>query len=256
MKLGPNLVLFWGIFRQFTGRFCLKGQNWAAAILSSQGTMMAKLAARLCRGSVFGVPSDLGRPLDEVGFVVLDTETTGVQEGVDEILEVGAVRMVGCRVLVGQTFHRLVRPRRDGWGPTVPIHRIRPADVAAASPIEAVLPELEEFCRDSVIVGHKVGFDRAFLKRAGFAVKRFRWVDTGRVEGWLEAQAAGPPPADPVVVWDLESLVRRYGVRLLMPHSALADALATAQVWQRQLARLEGLGVRTLGDLLLAVRGI
>ena len=92
----------------------------------------------------------------------------------------------GGRVLIGQTFHRLVRPRRNGWGPTVPIHRIRPADVEAAPPIEAVLPELADFCRGAVIVGHKVGFDRAFLKRAGFPAERFRWVDIGRVEGWLE----------------------------------------------------------------------
>lgn len=219
--------------------------------------MVANLAARLRRGAAFGVLSDPGRPLAEVPFVALDTETTGVREGADEILEVGAVRMVGGRVLVGQTFHRLVRPSRPAWGPTVPIHRIRPADVAAASPIEAVLPELAEFCRDSVIVGYKVGFDRAFLKRAGFPVDRFHWVDVARVEGWLEAQAAGgPPAADPVPVCDLETLARRYGVELLRPHSAPADALATAQVWQRQLPRLEGLGVRTLGDLLLAVRGI
>jgi DNA polymerase-3 subunit epsilon len=216
--------------------------------------MVAKLAARLCPGAAFGAPADLGRPLAEVPFVVLDTETTGVREGVDEILEVGAVRMVGGRVLIGQTFHRLVRPGRNGWGPTVPIHRIRPADVAAAPPIEAVLPELVAFCREAVIVGHKVGFDRAFLKRAGFPVGRFRWVDIDRVEGWLEAQAVGGPPgADPVAVWDLEALARRYGVELFRPHSAPADALAAAQVWQRQLTRLEGFGVRTLGDLLLAV---
>jgi len=150
-----------------------------------------------------------------------------------------------------------VRPRRNGWGPTVPIHRIRPADVEAAPPIEAVLPELADFCRGAVIVGHKVGFDRAFLKRAGFPAERFRWVDIGRVEGWLEAQAAGGPPGvDPVAVWDLEALASRYGVELLRPHSAPADALAAAQVWQRQLTPLEGFGVRTLGDLFLAVRAL
>ncbi len=217
--------------------------------------MIAKLAAYIRQVSGSGRPVHRHRPLTEVGFVVLDIETTGLRGDADEILEVGAVKMVGSRILVGRTFHRLVCPRQNSWGRTVPIHRIRPADVATAPPVEAVIPELVDFCRDHIIVGHKVGFDRAFLRRAGFPVDEFSWVDTGRVERWLAAQAARQPEAAGLPeAEDLETLARRYRVDLLRPHNALADALATAQVWQRQLARLEEFGVRTVADLALVNR--
>ncbi len=187
--------------------------------------------------------------------MVVDTETTGLQGDADEILEVGAVKMVGNRILVGSTFHRLVRPRRNGWGRTVPIHRIRPADVLTAPPVEAVIPALAEFCRDHILVGHNVAFDRAFLQRAGFPVDGFIWVDTGQVEQWLAAQAAGQNgAADLPELNDLETLARRYRVPVLRPHNALADALATAQIWQRQLFKLEAFGVKTVADLVLVSR--
>jgi DNA polymerase-3 subunit epsilon len=217
--------------------------------------MITKLAACIRQVSGRGRRFSSDRLLAEAAFVVLDIETTGLWAEVDEVLEVGAIKLAGNRILVGQTFHRLVRPRQKSWGRTVPIHRIRPVDVVTAPPAEVVIPELVEFCRDHIIVGHKVGFDRAFLRRAGFPVGEFLWVDTGRVERWLAVQAARQPEAGRAPeVEDLETLARRYRVELLRPHNALADALATAGIWQRQLYRLQAFRVKTVGDLVLVGR--
>lgn len=217
--------------------------------------MITKLAACIRQVSGRGRRFLSDRPLAEAGFVVLDVETTGVQGDTDEILEIGAIKMVGSRILVGQTFHRLVRPRQKSWGRTVPVHRIRPADVLTAPPVETVIPELVGFCRGHVIVGYRVEFDRAFLRRAGFPVDEFVWVAVDRVERWLSGHANGQPVGIELLgVDDLERLARRYRVELLRPHNALADALATAGIWQRQLYRLQAFGVKTVGDLVLVGR--
>ena len=107
---------------------------------------------------------DLGMPLTDVTFCVVDLETTGTSAADCAITEVGAVKLRGGECL--GTFQTLVDPG-TGIPPSITILTgITEAMVVDAPPIRAVLPSLLEFLGDAVVVGHNIHFDLSFLKAA------------------------------------------------------------------------------------------
>lgn len=196
------------------------------------------------------------QPLTETTFTVIDTELTGLDPNSDEILAIGAIRMIGTRILVGQTLYSTVRPERRGWGTSVLIHGIRPVDVLQAPPADAVLPALVEFCAGTVIVGYGVELDRRVLERSLARLKMDEfprlWLDIARVERWLRSRGgqhpeAGAAEGSPT----LAGLAYAEGIAVPATHHALADAFVAAQLWQRQLTQLLAENVTTIGDLSL-----
>ena len=98
-----------------------------------------------------GTFDELGQPLPLVTFCVIDLETTGGDRGADSITEVGAVKVRGGEVL--GTLSTLVNPGR-AIPPTITLLTgITDRMVATAPRIETVLPTLQEFVGDAVIVG-------------------------------------------------------------------------------------------------------
>ena len=107
---------------------------------------------------------DLGAPLVDTTFVVVDLETTGGSPTADSITEVGAVKVRGGECL--GTFQTMVNPGR-AIPPTITVLTgITESMVVRAPRIETVLPSLLEFMGDAVIVGHNVRFDVGFLQAA------------------------------------------------------------------------------------------
>ena len=107
---------------------------------------------------------DLGTPLSDVTFVVVDLETTGGTPADCAITEIGAVKVRGGEVL-GE-FQTLVDP-----GGPVPafiqvLTGITTTMLIGAPPIEQVLPSFLEFSRGAVLVAHDAPFDIGFLKAA------------------------------------------------------------------------------------------
>ena len=123
---------------------------------------------------------DLGSPLADVTFCIVDLETTGGQAGVDLITEVGAVKVRGGACL--GTLQSLVNPGRAIPTNITVLTGITDAHVVRAPRIEAVLPAFLEFLGDAVLVGHNLRFDRSFLDAALTATGREpltnRGVDT------------------------------------------------------------------------------
>lgn len=196
------------------------------------------------------------QPLTETAFTVIDTELTGLDPGSDEILAIGAIRMIGTRILVGQTLFSTVRPERRSWGTSVLIHGIRPADALQAPPADAVLPALVEFCMGTVIVGYGVELDRRVLERSLACLEMEKlprlWLDIARVERWLRSRGGQHPEASTAEGSPtLAGLAYAEGIAVPAAHHALADAFVAAQLWQRQLARLLAENVTTVGDLAL-----
>ncbi len=196
------------------------------------------------------------QPLAEAAFTVVDTELTGLDPDSDEILAIGFIRMIGTRILVGETLFSAIRPERRAWGASVPVHGIRPVDVQHASPAEAVLPALIDFCKGTVMVGYGVDLDRRVLERSLARLGKDElprlWLDIARVERWLRSRAGRLPEAG---AWErlptLATLAQQAGIPVPATHHALADAFVAAQLWQRQLARLLAERVTTVGDLAL-----
>ena len=133
--------------------------------------------------AVQGTFDELGVPLREVTFVVVDLETTGGSPATSGITEIGAVKVRGGEVL-GE-LHTLVNPGEPIPSFIAVLTGITNGMVATAPRIDAVLPAFLEFARDCVLVAHNAPFDLGFLKAAcaGLGVNwpGFDSVDTARL---------------------------------------------------------------------------
>jgi DNA polymerase-3 subunit epsilon len=187
---------------------------------------------------------DMGAPLIEVPFCVLDLETTGGSPADCSITEIGAVKYVGG-VEVG-SFQTLVNP-----GSPIPpfitiLTGITQAMVVQAPGIEEVLPTFLEFIGDSVIVGHNVRFDLSFLNadalRLGYGRLPNRSVDTCALARRLIRNE--------VRNLKLQTLAGYFRSPTAPTHRALEDAKATAWVLHGLLERAGSLGITALEDLL------
>jgi DNA polymerase III subunit epsilon len=102
-------------------------------------------------------------PADE--WVALDCETTGLDLRRDSIISIGAVRIVGNRLLTSQCFEALVRPDRALKPDSVRVHRLRERDVAQGIAAETAVRQLLHFVGSRPLVGYYLEFDRAMLNR-------------------------------------------------------------------------------------------
>jgi DNA polymerase III epsilon subunit family exonuclease len=198
------------------------------------------------------LPADRTRRLDEITFVVFDTETTGLlPEAGDRVISLAAVRVRGGQVRRGEAFDALVQPERPIPSESVKFHGITDAMVDGAPTIDLVLPAFLRFAGEAVLVGHEASFDLRFLepevRRLGLPSLTARPIlDTRLLSRSLHGPAEGHT---------LEAIAARLGVTVTGRHSALGDALTTAEILVRLVALLGNRGVRTLGEALEAVRG-
>jgi DNA polymerase-3 subunit epsilon len=191
------------------------------------------------------VPPEADTPLAELSATVLDTETTGLDAATARLLSVGAVRLHGTRVFHGAVLERLVNPGVDIPLRATAVHGLTNAMVAGAPAFADILPDLEAFLADTLIVGHNIRFDLAVLsremERAGSPWTRPLSLDTA-----LLFMALEPDGND----LSLEALAAHFGVTVQGRHTALGDSLVTAEIYVRMVPRLRDKGVETFGDAL------
>ncbi|MDQ6875242.1 MAG: DEDD exonuclease domain-containing protein [Actinomycetota bacterium] len=187
---------------------------------------------------------ELGEPLREVTFVVVDLETTGGSAATSAITEIGAVRVRAGEVL-GE-FQTLVNPGA-GIPPFIAVLTgITDAMVATAPRLGAVLPAFLEFARGSVLVAHNAPFDLGFL-RAGCAQLGVQWPGFRHVDTAILARRALTRDESPDC--RLATLARLFRAHTQPCHRALSDARATVDVLHGLLERVGNLGVQSLDEL-------
>jgi DNA polymerase III subunit epsilon len=188
---------------------------------------------------------DIGTPLVDIEFAVLDLETTGGSPATDRITEVGVVKVCGGQVT--GTFHTLVDPEVPIPPIITALTGITDRMVAGAEPIQVVLPCLLEFLGGAVLVAHNAPFDRRFLQtnleRHGYRRLANRVVCTARLARKLL-------PRDEVPNVRLATLAAHLGASVAPCHRALTDARATVDVLHALLERAGSYGVLALEDLL------
>lgn len=187
---------------------------------------------------------DLGVPLSEVVFCVIDLETTGASPKTCEITEVGAAKYQGG-VCIG-TFQTLINPGVPIPPEIIYLTGITETMVGPAPLIDPVLPMLLEFIGNAVIVGHNVRFDLGFLNKAlsdrDYPKLSNRVVDTCSLARRLVRSE--------VANCKLGTLSAHFGFVNQPTHRALDDVLATADLLHILLERAAGFGVLGLDDLL------
>ncbi len=191
---------------------------------------------------------DLGTPLADVTFCVLDIETTGGDRNTDLITEIGMVKVRAGEFL--GALQTLVNPGRAIPPMITMLTGITESMVVRAPAIDAVLPAMVEFLADAVVVGHNVGFDMAFINAA--LTRRGDPEITNPVIDTLPL--ARRLIRDEVPDCRLGTLASRFRLDHRPSHRALDDALATTDLLHFLLERAAGLGVLGLDDLIALPR--
>ena len=190
-----------------------------------------------------GDPDDTA--LRDLTFVVFDSETTGLNPIRDEVVQLGAVRIVNGRIIRSEVFDALVNPGMPIPPGSTKVHRITDGMVANAPDFRAVRAAFHAFAKGAVIVAHNAPFDMAFVhrhaKETGLQFEN-PVLDTVHLSAIVFGGSAEHT---------LDALCDRLkiSVPVAARHTALGDAMATAEAFVALLPILEGMGLHTFGQV-------
>jgi DNA polymerase III subunit epsilon len=191
-----------------------------------------------------------GTPIEQVRFVVLDSETTGLDQHTDRIITIGAVAVCAHEIVLEDSFDALLTVTENTSAVTV--HGITRDEARSGMDEKQALASFLDYLQDAVIVGHHIGHDIGVLDAGyergwGFRTLN-RSLDTMDLTLHLERDGAfaGRPP---IRSFTLDALCDLFGVIPHDRHTASGDAFITAQVFLRLLRLAVRHGRTTLGQI-------
>lgn len=190
------------------------------------------------------------RPIKSLCFSVFDTETTGLLPHKDDIVQLGAVRVLNGRIIEGEQINQLVDPGRPIPPASTKVHKVTDAMVQGQPDIHTVAKRFHSFSQDAVIVAHNAPFDMAFLHRHAKATG-VTWDHPILDTVLLSAVLFGASETH-----TLDALCDRLNITIPpeLRHTALGDAYATADVLVCMLPMLEARGLTTFGQVIEETR--
>ena len=181
------------------------------------------------------------RPLNEIEFVVLDTETTGLRPGPHRVIEVAGIRMRAGEV-VG-SFQSLVNPGVRLPAFIVQFTGITQEMVTRAPKAHEVLPDFLHFIEGAILVGHNAGFDIGFLSYEA----RLLGYDFP-LDG-LDTIPLARRFLPGLRRFKLDKVASHLKIHVENRHRALGDARVTAAIFMKLLELAQQQGIETLGHL-------
>lgn len=193
----------------------------------------------------------LSTPIEELTFIVFDTETTGFQVATaDRLIEIGAVPVQGLKVSEKDQFQTYVNPERQISREIIELTSITNELVSVAPPAMEAISQFFTYVESHeavCLVGHYVSFDalvlKSELKREKLGLKKLFTIDTLDLIGFIA------PSYD---MRDLHRYAMAFGTRIYDRHSAIGDALTTAYLFTELLQQFKDRGHRTWGELIKA----
>ena len=192
-----------------------------------------------------------GIPVEQVRFVVLDSETTGLNPLKDRIVTIGAIAVVNHEILIEDSFEALLKVEYNSSAVT--IHGVTREESLAGLDEPEALAQFRAYLGDGVIVGHHIAhdvdtFNAGYERHFGFRLKNAS-LDTMALTLHLERDGAFAGSA-PIEGFSLDALCARFGITPHDRHTAPGDAFMTALVFQRLLRLAVRHGRGQLGRLL------
>ena len=174
-------------------------------------------------------------------FVVFDIETTGFSPVENRIIEIGAVKVSGGKIV--DRFSTFVNPEVPIPFEIEKLTSITDDMVVDAEKIETILPQFLQFSEGCMLVAHNAEFDMSFMiencKRQGLN-HDFTYIDTvGIARVMMSGQAKHT----------LDAVAKALGVSLENHHRAVDDAEATAEIFVKLIPMMEKDGITTLAQI-------
>ena len=195
------------------------------------------------------VDPDLGSAYPLMRYVVADVETSGLSVYKDELIAIGAVAIADGRIAYDGSFHAVLRQERASGDDNILVHGIGGTSQTEGGEPAEVLLDFLEFIGTAPLVGFHAAFDEVMLRKAfrRYLGEKFErtWLDLA----WL---APSLVPEHAKTLRSLDDWCEGFGVLNLRRHDALADALATAQLFQVLQQRAAESGMHSVRDLLEA----
>jgi DNA polymerase-3 subunit epsilon len=212
---------------------------WLTQWLRKQPQLDARQQQRLDDWKA--LPGDaLSAPITEMRCVVVDVETSGLNLMEDRLISIGAVAVVNGKIELGDCFSVVLQQQAASEKGNILLHGIGTAEqLAGAHPVDALLAFLDYLGKSPLVAFH-VTFDETMIRRAmrEYLALNFKhpWLDMAYVMPGLN-----PPLAQKYRA--LDDWIGHFDIRIDVRHNALADALATAQLFQVALAQGKGKGI-------------
>lgn len=183
-------------------------------------------------------------PLNEVPFLAMDFETTGLDPHEHGIVSVGMVPFTLSRIRCREASHFIVKPRQSLLHKSVTIHGITHSDVKGAPDLDDILQDFLPMLAKQVVVVHYRHIERDFLNLALLTRIQesllFPVVDTMQLEELIlnkqRSVVSSVLGKRSKLSLRLPDIRERYGLPRYNLHHALTDALATAELLQAQVA--------------------
>ena len=187
----------------------------------------------------------------EVYYWALDLETGGLDPKSDPILSIGMVPIRDEAIVLGESFYTLIAPESAVSTESLLVHHILPADLLNAFSLDEALMRIDERLQNAVLVVHHSPLDHQFLRtayrKAGLGVPRMRVVDTVKLLQRHNRRQSLHHSGGSEAPLQLGKARAHFGLPAHREHHALADAVATAELFLMLSHRLEA---RTLRQLL------
>ena len=163
--------------------------------------------------------------------ICLDTETSGMDPSVAQLLSIGAVRIEHGVIMGEDKFHVIVKPDLAYPTDTVPIHRLRPRDIEQGISAEDALDALCVFIGSLPIVGYHIRFDRTLLERTiGHGISN-TFIDVADLYVKHTCQQPTSNPGMNHADLSIDAICQQLGIPVIQRHTALGDALTTALIY-------------------------
>lgn len=183
-------------------------------------------------------------------FYAIDIETTGLDFNKDEIISFACVPISNLKILVGDTFYTLIKPKRYNYK-AMRYHGISKDNLMNAPVFEEVSERILKTL-DGILVGHTVEFDFTFLKTNFKSLGvRFRrdLIDIAMVERWLRLKSETEETD-----LSLDGMISAYGLKPHYRHNAAADAFFAAQIFQIQMREMMVRGIDSTTKVIKAAK--
>jgi DNA polymerase-3 subunit epsilon len=190
-------------------------------------------------------------PIEDLTFVIFDTETTGLNPKTDKILSFGAIRLSANKMSVSESLESYVQQTKNNKD-AVLIHGILQNGKEDKKSEEEAVIEFVNYIKDAILVGHNVAFDIAIvneaLKRLKVGSLKNKSLDTAKTAIRVDAHS----PNDMIKSSDymLDALCKKYNISMSNRHTAAGDAFITGVLLMKLLVHLKKRGVKMRGELL------